>query len=161
MSKRSDKQLRDQAKGRNRRRKPARQPTIRPFAEPDRDGVVALWAEAFPNDPTHNVSEDMIDLKLKVQPELFLVATVDGAVVGAVMAGFDGVRGWLHRLAVRSSARRLGVATRLVRAAEAALAERGCPKVNLQVHASNHDVVAFYEAIGYSVEDNLSLGRKL
>jgi ribosomal protein S18 acetylase RimI-like enzyme len=77
----------------------------------------------------------MIDVKLRVQPELFLVATLDDAVVGCVMAGFEGVRGWLHRLAVRSSARRIGVGTRLVNEAEAALRAMGCPKVNLQLRA--------------------------
>lgn len=134
---------------------------VRPFAKTDRSAVIALWAEAFPNDPPHNVSADMIDLKLRVQPESFLVATVDGAIVGAVMAGFDGVRGWLHRIAVSVSARRMGVGTTLVRAAERALGRMGCPKVNLQVRVSNQDVVSFYESLGYSVENNLSLGRKL
>lgn len=103
----------------------------------------------------------MIDRKLRVQPELFLVAVMDDEVVGTVMAGFDGVRGWLHRLAVRSSARRRGLGTLLVRSAEAALESMGCPKVNLQVRASNGSVVAFYKSVGYSVEENLSLGRRL
>jgi ribosomal protein S18 acetylase RimI-like enzyme len=136
-------------------------PIIRTFAEGDREGVIALWEEAFPDEPTHNVSSAMIDRKLAVQPELFLVAVIDGAVVGTVMAGFDGVRGWLHRLAVRSSARRLGIGTLLARVAETALDAMGCQKVNLQVRTSNDSVVAFYQSIGYSVEDRVSLGRKL
>ena len=134
---------------------------IRPFQEGDRADVVELWAEAFPDDPDHNVSSDMIDRKLRVQPELFLVAVADGVLVGTVVAGFDGVRGWLHRLAVRSSVRRSGFGTRLVRSAEAALSALGCPKVNLQVRASNASVVAFYCALGYSTEDRMSLGRRL
>jgi ribosomal protein S18 acetylase RimI-like enzyme len=125
---------------------------IRPFREDDRAEVVELWAEAFPDDPDHNVSSDMIDRKLRVQSELFLVAVADGVVVGTVMAGFDGVRGWLHRLAVRASARRKGLGTLLVRNAEARLAKLGCPKVNLQVRAPNTTVIAFYRALGYSVE---------
>ena len=136
-------------------------PVIRAFADADRAAVILLWAEVFPNDPPHNVSTDMIDVKLRVQPELFLVAFFDGALVGTVMAGFDGVRGWLHRLAVRSSARRRGVGTSLVRAAESALLALGCPKVNLQIRASNAAVIAFYRSVGYSIEDNVSLGRKL
>jgi ribosomal protein S18 acetylase RimI-like enzyme len=77
------------------------------------------------------------------------------------MAGYDGVRGWIHRLAVRESARRLGVGTALLRAAEAGLARLGCPKVNLQVRSVNADVIAFYRAAGYEVDDNISLGRLL
>ena len=103
----------------------------------------------------------MIDRKLPIQPELFLVAELDGVLVGTVMAGFDGVRGWLHRLAVRNSARRSGAGTALVRSAEAGLSALGCPKVNLQVRSSNEQVVAFYRALGYSIEDRVSLGRQL
>jgi hypothetical protein len=51
--------------------------------------------------------------------------------------------------------------TRLVRTAEAALIELGCPKVNLQVRASNAAVVAFYRALGYSIEERLSLSRRV
>jgi ribosomal protein S18 acetylase RimI-like enzyme len=134
---------------------------IRPFVASDRRAVVELWAEAFPNDPPHNVSADMIDRKVRVQPELFLVAVVNGEIAGTVMAGYDGVRGWLHRLAVSKAARRHGVGTRLVRAAESGLAAMGCSKVNLQVRATNADVISFYESAGYVVEEILSLGRKI
>jgi len=132
---------------------------IRTFEERDRQAVVDLWLEAFPGEPPYNASNAMIDRKLRVQPELFLVATADGALVGTVMAGYDGVRGWIHRLAVRSAARRTGVGTALLRAAEDGLEAMGCPKVNLQVRARNAAVVAFYEAAGYRVEDNISMAR--
>jgi ribosomal protein S18 acetylase RimI-like enzyme len=134
---------------------------IRAFREADREGVIALWEQAFPDDPSHNVSAEMIDRKLRVQPELFLVAIVDGEIVGTVMAGYDGVRGWLHRLAVRTSQRRGGVGTELVRRAEAEMAKMGCPKVNLQVRSANVAVVGFYRAIGYVADGNVSLGKRL
>jgi ribosomal protein S18 acetylase RimI-like enzyme len=103
----------------------------------------------------------MIDRKLLVQPELLLVAELDGVLVGAVMAGFDGVRGWLHHLAVSKPHRRNGAATSLVRAAEVELKRLGCPKVNLQVRTSNAEVISFYESLGYSVEERISMGRRL
>jgi len=134
---------------------------IRPFEESDRQAVVDLWLDAFPGEPPYNASDEMIDRKLRVQPELFLVAIADGTVVGKVMAGYDGVRGWIHRLAVRSAVRRTGVGTALLRAAEAGLQAMGCPKVNLQVRARNAAVVAFYEAAGYRVEDNISMARQV
>lgn len=127
----------------------------------DEAGVIALWAEAFADDPAYNDSAAMIRAKMAVQPELFLVADCGGRIVGTVMAGHDGVRGWLHRLAVAEGFRRRGVATRLVREAERGLRRLGCPKVNLQVRATNAAVVAFYESLGYLVEDHLSLGRRL
>ena len=131
------------------------------FRVEDAAAVVELWDQAFPQEPTHNVSADMIARKLRVQPELFLVATLDGVLVGAVMAGYDGVRGWIHRLAVSPTARRRGMGTALLRSAEAGLAQLGCPKVNLQVRATNPHVIAFYEAAGYTVEANVSMTRRM
>jgi ribosomal protein S18 acetylase RimI-like enzyme len=103
----------------------------------------------------------MIARKLTVQPELFLVAVQDGLVVGAVMAGFDGVRGWIHRLAVLESTRRRGVGKRLIVHAENGLHRLGCPKVNLQVRSTNASVIAFYRALGYAVEERISMGKRL
>ena len=81
--------------------------------------------------------------------------------VGAVIAGFDGVRGWIYHLAVAPAHRRRGIATRLMRRAEAVLRARGCSKINLQVRATNESAVAFYRALGYQVEERLSMGRPL
>ena len=134
---------------------------VRPFQDADRDQVEQLWADVFPDDPPWNSPSVMIDNKVKVQAELFLVAIMRDAVVGAVMAGFDGVRGWIHHLAVSADHRLRGIATALVRAAEAGLREVGCPKVNLQIRATNTDVIAFYRRLGYAVEDRVSMGRHL
>ena len=49
----------------------------------------------------------------------------------------------------------------LIRHAEDALAAMGCTKVNLQVRASNAAVVAFYQKLGFSVEERVSMGKRL
>jgi len=134
---------------------------IRPFAERDRAQVIALWTEVFAGDPPWNEPSAMIDRKLRVQRELFLVAVAAGEVAGTVLAGFDGVRGWIHHLAVLPAHRRRGAATQLVQAAERGLANLGCPKINLQVRAGNAGAIAFYRALGYQVEDRASLGKRL
>jgi len=134
---------------------------IRPFLDRDQGAVVALWKEVFAGDPPWNAPAEMIRRKSTVQPELFLVAHSQENVLGTVMAGFDGVRGWIHHLAVSPSIRRTGVATRLMRAAEDGLERLGCPKVNLQVRSTNAGVVAFYRAIGYEVEERVSMGKRL
>ena len=136
-------------------------PTIRLFRSADRPALEALWTRVFPDDPPWNTPSVLLARKLAVQPDLIFVAVVDGVLVGAVMAGFDGVRGWIYHLAVAPESRRCGVATRLVRAAEAALRDLGCPKVNLQVRASNTGVVAFYQALGFAIEERVSMGRRL
>lgn len=134
---------------------------IRPFDNSDREGVIGLWNVVFTDEPPWNDPEQMIARKLTVQPELFLVGALGDRIVGALMAGFDGVRGWIHHLAVHPEARRRGVATKLVRAAESGLATMGCPKVNLQVRETNREVLAFYRTLGYSTEARASLGRRL
>ncbi len=120
-----------------------------------------LWNRVFADDPPWNAPAVMIDNKLKVQPELLLVGIHDAVLVGAVMAGFDGVRGWIYHLAVAPESRRRGIATHLVRASESGLRDRGCPKVNIQIRATNAGVVAFYRSLGYAIEDRVSMGRRL
>jgi len=134
---------------------------IRPYQPKDHAQVVALWSDVFADDPPWNEPAAMIRRKLAVQPELFFVACINDQVVGAVMAGFDGVRGWIHHLAVYNSYRRQGIARSLMRAAEKGLEAAGCPKVNLQVRATNSSVIAFYRSLGYEVEDRASLGKRL
>ena len=124
-------------------------------------GVDALWREVFPDDPPWNRAEMAIPAKLAVQPELFLVALDGERVVGSVMGGYDGHRGWIYALAVEPSHRRRGIATALLRAIEQHLAAAGCGKVNLQVRASNTGPIAFYEALGYTVEPRISMGKRL
>jgi ribosomal protein S18 acetylase RimI-like enzyme len=134
---------------------------IRPYESKDQTQVVALWNEVFPDDPPWNEPASMIRRKLTVQPELFLVAHITGEVAGTVLAGFDGVRGWVHHLAVHASYRRQGLARSLMTATEKGLAALGCPKVNLQVRATNSAVVDFYRSLGYVVENRTSLGKRL
>lgn len=134
---------------------------IRPLELANRPALEKLWSRVFVDDPPWNAPTVMIANKLKVQPELLLVGVLDEEVVGAVMAGFDGVRGWIYHLAVVPEYRRHGIATQLVRAAESGLRELGCPKVNIQVRASNEGVVAFYRNLGYDIEERVSMGRRL
>lgn len=134
---------------------------VRRYQASDFEGLKALWIDAFPNDPPWNRAENALPVKLAFQPDLLLVAMGGSEVVGSVMAGYDGHRGWLYSVAVRKQNRRGGIGTALVRHAEQALLALGCGKVNLQVRTTNEAVVRFYERLGYAVEDRLSLGRRL
>ncbi len=81
--------------------------------------------------------------------------------VATVMVGYDGHRGWINYLAVAPNLQRQGVGRQLMAAAESRLRERGCPKINLQVRRSNRGVIAFYERLGFSEDDVVSLGKRL
>lgn len=132
---------------------------VRPFTSQDTHDVIALWRASNLTTPSNDPAAD-IALKRTTQPALFLVALDSTGIVGSCMAGFDGHRGWLNYLAVDPHARRKGIGTALVHAAEARLRALGCPKVNLQVRGENAAVAAFYTALGYVVEDRLSLGKR-
>ena len=134
---------------------------IRRFGITDTDAVAELWRAAFPDDPARNEPSAMIARKVARDPDLFWVAVADGAVVGALMAGWDGVRGWLYHLAVASSHRRQGIASSLVTRAVDELRDLGCTKVNLQVRESNSAVIALYERLGWSADRTASLGRAI
>lgn len=135
-------------------------PEIRVFRPDDESQVVALWTACDLVVPW-NVPSDDIAKKLAFQPELFFVAEEAGRIQGSVMAGYEGHRGWINYLAVLPERRSDGLGRALMAHAERALAALGCPKVNLQVRGSNQRVVAFYERLGYRVDDTVSLGKRL
>ncbi|GJH13869.1 GNAT family acetyltransferase [Caballeronia novacaledonica] len=138
---------------------------IRTFDAGDRDAVIALWRDVFPEyadasrpqrDPALSIAN-----KMKMQPELFFVGAVDGEVIGTVMAGYDGHRGWVYSLAVTPSLRGRGYGRALMMHAEAVLAKLGCPKVNLQILSVKTELRGFYEKLGYRVDEVVSLGKRL
>ena len=134
---------------------------VRAVAPEDEDAVARLWSEVFPDDPPRNDPRAMIARKLDRDRELFWVADDDGDIVGAVIAGYDGVRGWLYHLAVAPAHRKRGIATALVDHAVESLRALGCVKVNLQVRRGNEGVLGFYEALGWVEYPTLSMGRLL
>jgi ribosomal protein S18 acetylase RimI-like enzyme len=116
-------------------------------------GSRTLWNEAFPHDNPWNAAKTSIPEKLKVHPELLLVAIERGTVAGSIMGGYDGHRGWISRAAVLRSYRGRGIGKALVEEVEKRLAALGCIEVNLQVVASNAAVAGFDRSLGYRVEE--------
>jgi ribosomal protein S18 acetylase RimI-like enzyme len=133
--------------------------TITAFAEADRDDVLGLWRRVFAH-YTDDHATMLGCIRAHLECGLF-VAREDGAFAGTALAGSDGIRGWLHYVAVPPHRRRRGVARALVRHAEAWLAARGITKVNLQVRGDNLEVRRLYEKLGYLAEERLSMGRRL
>ena len=85
---------------------------ITPYSETHFASVKALWEEVFPDDPPRDDADISIAAKTKEHPELFLLALEGERVVGSVMAGYDGHRGWLYRVAVAKAHRHLGAVLR-------------------------------------------------
>src|SRR6476619_5778842 len=116
---------------------------IRPYQDADESAVIALWNEVLPDSAPHNDPATAIRKKLAVERDLFFVAVVDETIVGTVMGGYDGHRGWVYAVAVSPRHRRQGIGTVLIRHLEVALVARGCLKINLQVRRSNTGVIPF------------------
>ncbi len=133
---------------------------IRTYKPSDESAVIDLWKRCGLVAPQNNPQAD-IRRKLDVAPELFLVGTLDSRIVATVMAGYEGHRGWINYLAVAPHLQKTGYGRQIMEHAEGLLRELGCPKINLQVRSTNKEVIEFYQRIGFSFDDVLSMGKRL
>jgi ribosomal protein S18 acetylase RimI-like enzyme len=136
-------------------------PTISEYRDEHFAGVESLWREAFPNDAPWNNASTAIAEKMRFQPDLMLVALEGLLVIGSVMAGYEGHRGWISRIAVLRAHRRKRIGRALLLEAEGRLAALGCIKINLQILETNSAVVRFYEEAGYEIEPRISMSKRL
>jgi len=100
-----------------------------------------------------------IEKKLARDPDLFLVAEIDGSLIGTVIGGFDGRRGFVYHLAVAVPFRRNGVASRLMQEVERRLQAKGCIRSYLLVRPDNADARSYYEKMGWSVLDDVIFAK--
>jgi ribosomal protein S18 acetylase RimI-like enzyme len=122
--------------------------------------VIALWQACGLrrswNDPHLDISR-----KQAGDDGLFLVAEMAGAVVGSLMAGYDGHRGSINYVGVLPSHRKVGIGRAMMLEAERLLVERGCPKINLQIRTDNLEAVEFYRRLGYETFEVVDMGKRL
>jgi ribosomal protein S18 acetylase RimI-like enzyme len=124
------------------------------------DAVVGLWRTCDLVVPQNEPVED-VEKKMRFQPNLFLIGLLDGKVIGSIMVGYEGHRGWINYLAIAPEDQRHGYGTKLVQKAIDELKKMGCQKVNLQIRRSNVKVIDFYKHIGFKEDDVVSLGMRL
>ncbi len=126
-----------------------------------RELVIDLWQTVFGYEKAHNLPEVVIDKKLQNKDNLFFVVEDERKVVGTVMAGYDGHRGWIYSIAVHLEYQKQGIGSDLLSFIQGKLENLGCLKINLQILQRNETVQKFYLANGYSVEQRVSMGKKL
>jgi len=122
-------------------------------------GLDALWQECLADDPLWDAGA-ITPTGQASRPALLLVASDGVNVVGSIMAGYDGHRGWIYALAVLPAYRFDQIATNLVIEAEKQLIAIGCSKINLQIRSSSAHAQQFYKTLGYATEDRISMGKR-
>ena len=133
---------------------------IGPLAPAEAAAAAALWAEAGLvrawNDPQADIAAAL------ACPTSTILAARDGVrLIGTIMAGYDGHRGWLYYVAVADDRRATGLGRALVDAAEQWLALHGARVIRLMVRAENDAVTGFYTALGYEGSDMRVMGKRL
>ena len=132
---------------------------IQEFQINDYNAVFELWKEAgLVIRPGDNLSGAR--MKLLRDPDLFLLARLEGEIVGCVIGGWDGRRGWVYHLAVKPSHQGQGIATALLSEVEKRLVERGAKKINAQIYQSNTKSLKFFKARGYEIHTELVMVGK-
>jgi len=122
--------------------------------------IVELWEKCNLIVPQNDPREDA-QKKVDFQPELFFIALLNDQLIGSIMVGYEGHRGWLNYLAVHPEHQKHGYGKKLVAKAIDELRKIGCLKVNLQVRRSNISAMEFYKNLGFKEDNVISLGKRL
>lgn len=130
---------------------------LRPLQASDHADCVQLWAAC--DGVAMRTWEDAAALQqlLSRNPGLCWAAHHDGRLVGTVLCGHDGWRGWLYHVAVAPALRRRGIATALIVRAQTELARAGIRRVHALVLAGNRDAAHFWNAVGWRMREDLTV----
>ena len=130
---------------------------IEAFSMGDYEEAAALWA-AMPEIGLDDAdARENMDRFLARNPGMSFVARHEGKVVGAVLCGHDGRRGYLHHLAVLPQHRNRGLGRDLVDRCLRALAAAGIQRCNIFIYAENEDGKRFWRKTGWSTYEGLEL----
>ena len=127
------------------------------FTIPSYPDVFDLWQRCPGVGLSGADTRECIQTYLDRNPGMSFIATVGGKVVGAILAGHDGRRGYIHHLAVDDEYRRQGIARRLVNHSLKALANSGIQKCHLFIFNSNSDGIAFWKAMRWTPREDIGV----
>ena len=133
---------------------------VRDFREADRRALTELWDVCGLTRPW-NAPDDDIDRTVATREATILVGYIGDRLMGSVMAGHDGHRGWVYYLAVDPEYQGHGLGRELMEEAGLWLASRGAPKLELMVRDGNAQAAAFYEALGFERQEVTVYGKWL
>ncbi|MEW2252123.1 GNAT family N-acetyltransferase [Streptomyces sp. NPDC006975] len=126
---------------------------IRAAGPEDLDSVLAFWTTAAEGTSISD-DRDGVERLVARDPEALILAEQDGELVGTVIAGFDGWRCHLYRLAVHPGRRRRGIGSALLSAAEERFAALGGRRADAMVLVRNQTAHRAWGAAGYAPEEH-------
>jgi ribosomal protein S18 acetylase RimI-like enzyme len=116
-----------------------------------------LWESELKKSNDSSWNEANVAMFLKRNPRLSLVAIIDGRLVGTVMCGFDGRRGYIYHLAVANTIRRNGIGTALMKVAISKLKQAGADKIHLMLMVENECARIFYDKLGFENRKDITI----
>jgi ribosomal protein S18 acetylase RimI-like enzyme len=133
--------------------------TVRRCTHDDLDAVLRLWSLARNQHASTPDRREDVESLVNGGPAALLVAEAAEEVVGTAIAGWDGWRGNIYRLAIHPDHRRLGIGLRLIRAAESHFREQGAKRVTALVAFDDEAANSFWDAAGYP--QDREMGRRV
>ena len=131
--------------------------TIRSMTPTDIPAVLDLWRASEGMGLGFSDTIEQVTVHLARNPDLSLVALDGPEIVGAILCGHDGRRGFLHHLAVAPPYRRQGIGRALVDRAIAGLRREGILRSHILVFANNAAAITFWGRLGWSLRDYLRI----
>ena len=129
---------------------------IREFNIKDYDALIALWNDAqLPFKPKGRDKRDKIEYELKHGKDIFLVAEINGKLVGSVFGTHDGRKGWINRLAVAPEFQRQNIAKKLIAEVEDRFSELGIDIIACLVEDWNTKSLQVFEKLGYEKHSDI------
>ena len=128
---------------------------VRPMTTDDYDEVFAMWQITTKRALSDADSRENIAFYLKRNPEMSQVAVAHGKIVGTVLCGHDGRRGFIHHMAVAEEYRRHNIAKRMALTALEALVNDGIKKTHIFCYTNNNLGQSFWTALGWQKRDDV------
>ena len=133
---------------------------IEPMQMGHYDEVMDLWTASENVGLSRADERENIEAYLSRNPDMSFVAKADNRIIGAVLCGHDGRRGYIHHLVVNRSNRKVGIGRRLVKKCMESLRDDGIQKCHLFVFHRNQDGKAFWERMGWSLRSDIQVVSK-
>jgi N-acetylglutamate synthase len=139
---------------------PTNTPQFRLFTIADYDAVIAFWKQQEGVGLSDADERENVAAYLDRNPNMSFTARQGYAIIGAVLCGHDGRRGYLHHLAVAPAHRKKGIGKELVRLALEQLARAGIHKCNIFLFDKNGEGEAFWHATGFADRSDLKIMQR-